>query len=111
MTKNNQMPITPYFALVKSMILIHKGNTSDAIRILESVVRPSIRFRQYEFSLYQRFGFANYLFPTLALFETTKYDLEIYQELETLYTQENRLDDAEWASKRLTKLADTLQSE
>lgn len=107
----NQPSIAPYFALTKAKIYIHNNKFNVAIEILEAIERPVIQFRTYESILYQRIGFASHLLPTLAMLEKSKYDLDIYEELEKLYLEEDRRSEAGWARNQARILEDLLLNE
>lgn len=107
----NQPIASSIYALTASNLLLRSQKTDEAIEILESVVRPMIRLRTYEYIVYQRFGFPDHLLPSLAILEQNKFDLMIYSQLGDLYRENGNLNDAEWAVNQAIILSSLLETE
>lgn len=101
----NQPQSAAHYALTKSNFLRQQGKDAEAMKILESHIRPLVKIKNYENVVYQRVGFPNPLLPSLSILEKNALDLVVYRELAELYKQANMFPDAIWAENQAELLS------
>lgn len=94
-----------YFAWTMFEFFSRQGKDTQASAVLKFVGEPRIKYRLYDYLVFQRVGFPDPLLPTISILEKNKYDLLIYEELAKSYQEQGRLEEASWAREQAQTLA------
>lgn len=98
----------PDAALALAALHLAEGSPEEAVAVLETAVLPdaSQTSATYAYRVYGRLPLPGLLLPRLELLQQTASHLAVYRELEDLYAEAARDEDASWARGR----ADMLES-